>query len=168
MERIRVEHTFNCTEDTYWTKVFFDDEYNRRLFLDALSFEKFSVASLTDTATGKRRVVDAVPKLDDLPGPLKKVIGDGIGYRETGEFDAARKRVKTTVVTSKLSDKIQIEGELWTEALGDRCKRVFECRVTAKIFGIGGMIEKRVCQDMEQSYATAAKFTNEFIAEKGL
>ncbi len=168
MERIRIEHTFDCTEDTYWTKIFFDEEYNRRLFLDALSFEKFSVVSLTDTPTGRRRVVDAVPKLDDLPGPLKKVIGEGIGYRETGEYDAAKNRVKTTVVTSRLSDKIQIEGELWTEGAGAKCKRLFECRVTAKIFGIGGMIEKRVCQDMQQSYATAAKFTNAFIAEKKL
>jgi len=31
MAEIRVAHVFKCSEETFWTKVFFDDEYNRRL-----------------------------------------------------------------------------------------------------------------------------------------
>ena len=169
MADVRIEHTFNCSADTYWDKIFFDDEYNRRLFMEALSFESFEVVSVEDTSTGKKRVIDASPKMGDLPGPLKKVIGDGIGYRETGEWNKDAGTFTTKVVTNKLSDKIKIEGVLKMEDAGDgKSKRVFTCTVTCKMFGVGGMIEKRVIADMEDSYGKAAVFTNEFIKEKDL
>jgi len=40
--------------------------------------------------------------------------------------------------------------------------------VTAKMFGIGGMIEGRILADIKQSYDKAAEFTNRWIREKGL
>jgi hypothetical protein len=68
-----------------------------------------------------------------------------------------------------LADKLSVKGELWTEPAGpNKIRRMFKADVTCKIFGIGGMIEKRLVADMEKSYAIAAQFTNEYIAEKSL
>lgn len=169
MADLRIEHTFNCSEDTYWDKVFYDEEYNKRMFLDALGFHEFKVVSLEDTSNGKRRVVEATPEMGDLPGPLKKVVGDGIGYREEAELDRSAKRLTTKVIPNKMGDKIKIEGVIHTEPAGDnKCKRIYTAKVNVKMFGVGGMMEKRILDDMKKSYATAASFTNEFLKEKGL
>ena len=38
MPDISVEHRLNCSEETFWSKVFFDLDYNRRLSIDCLNF----------------------------------------------------------------------------------------------------------------------------------
>ena len=48
------------------------------------------------------------------------------------------------------------------------CLRVAEASVTAKIFGVGGMLEKKMLADMEKSYVKSAAFTNQWLAEKNL
>ena len=38
----------------------------------------------------------------------------------------------------------------------------------AKIFGVGGLLEKKLLGDLERSYEKSAAFTNAFVSEKGL
>jgi hypothetical protein len=169
MADVRIEHTYDCSVDTFWDRIFFDDEYNRRLYKEALGFPGWEVVKKQDKGNTVEREVDVTPKLGDLPGPIKKVVGDNVGYREVGEFDKSAKRYRIDIVPNKLADKLTVKGELWCEALGEnKCRRIFAAKVTAKIFGIGGMLEKRLVADMEHSYAVGARFTNEFIIEKKL
>jgi hypothetical protein len=115
------------------------------------------------------RVVQAAPPVGDLPGPLKTVIGDNAGYEERGTFVKAKSHYTAKVVPNRLADKITIEVKMWTEARGEQsCLRVAEATVTAKIFGVGGMLEKKMLGDMEKSYVKSAAFTNKWLSEKGL
>jgi hypothetical protein len=167
--KARIEHVFNCSPETYWTKIFFDEEYNRRTFLEALGFESWKQVSLDETEAETKRVVDAVPKMAVLPAPLKKFAESGLGYREVATFDKKGRRLKIEVEPSSLKGKLSISGTITCEPAGDsKCRRVYETTIEAKVFGVGGMIEKRILQDVEKSYAEAAVFTNKFIAEKGL
>jgi hypothetical protein len=169
MAETRIEHIYNCSEDTFWQKIFFDEEYNRKLFKEALAFPVYEQTSLEDSDTQVRRTIKVVPKLGPMPGPLKAVIGEGIGYQEKGVFDKKTRRYAIDITPNKLADKVSITGTLFTEPRGDdKCNRVFECKVVAKIFGVGGMLEKRVIADMQDSYAKGAEFSNRYIAEKGL
>jgi hypothetical protein len=169
MAETRIEHVYNCSEDTFWNKLFLDEEYNRRLFKDALGFPVYDVTESKETDTEVRRSIKAVPKLGPMPGPLKAVIGEGIGYVENGVLDKKARRYTSDITPNKLADKVTIKGAMTTQPKGDnKCLRVFECKVNAKIFGVGGMLEKRVISDMQESYAVAAEFTNKYIAEKGL
>jgi hypothetical protein len=43
-----------------------------------------------------------------------------------------------------------------------------KANATAKIFGVGGLLEKKLLSDLERSYEKSAAFTNAFVAEKGL
>jgi hypothetical protein len=73
------------------------------------------------------------------------------------------------VKPNALADKLSIKGEMWTEPAGEgKIRRIFKADVTCKIFGIGGMIEKRIVSDLEKSYDKAAQFTNQYIAENSL
>ncbi len=68
-----------------------------------------------------------------------------------------------------MSDKIHVNVEMWTEPLGDaQCKRIARATASAKIFGVGGMLEKKLLADLERSYEKSATFTNTFVGEKGL
>jgi hypothetical protein len=169
MAEIRVEHVFNCSEETFWTKVFFDDEYNRKLFKESLRFPVWRVIKTEEAGDEVRRTIEASPPIGDLPGPLKAVIGDNAGYEERGVFNKKTHRYQVQVVPNRMADKVSVSVEMWTEAAGDgKCKRFARATATAKIFGVGGLLEKKLLGDLERSYEKSAAFTNAFVSEKGL
>jgi len=169
MAEMLVEHVFKCSEETFWTKVFFDDEYNRRLFLELLKFPVWRVIKSEEHGDEVRRTIEASPPIGDLPGPLKAVVGDSAGYEERGVFDKKTRRYRVQVVPNRMSDKINVSVEMWTEPMGDaQCKRFARATATAKIFGVGGLLEKKLLADLERSYEKSAAFTNTFVGEKGL
>lgn len=169
MESVRIEHTFECSEQTFWDKIFFDEEYNRKLFLDKLKFPVWKETKREERDGEIHRVVQVVPYMGDAPGALKKLVGDNAGYDERGVFEPAKRRYRIQIVPNALADKLHITGEMHTEALGsDKMKRIFRAEVSAKIFGVGGMLEKRIMSDLQRSYDVSARFTQTFIAEKGL
>jgi hypothetical protein len=169
MATLEVEHVFNCSEATYWDRIFLDPEYNERLFKTELKFPVWREISREERAGALHRVIEVVPYVGELPGALKAVIGDGIGYEERGVLDRNAKTYKVVVVPNKLADKLSIKVDLWTVADGEtRCRRKARADANVKIFGVGGTIEKRMLSDLERSYQKSADFTNRFIAEKGL
>ena len=164
-----ISHVFNLSASDYWDKLFFDDEYNQALFVGRLKFESWNVVNQEEDETRIRRVVDAVPAMPDLPGPLKRVVRDGLGYREDGVFDRATKRYTITVTTKSLPGKVNVTGVTHTEPIDEHsCRRVHLAGVVAKVFGVGGMIESRLLSDMARSYEKAATFSNRWIEERGL
>jgi hypothetical protein len=169
MATFRAEHLIECSEKTYWEKVFFDGDYNRRLFNDELHFHEWRELSLEDTGDRVRRVVKAIPPVRDLPGPLKAVIGEGAGYEEEGIYERATNRYQSSIVTNTLADRVKVSILTLTKPDGDsRCHRIAEGTVTAKIMMVGGMLEQKMVADLLRSYDKSAAFTNLFVREKGL
>jgi hypothetical protein len=168
MADVRIEHVIECSEDSFW-KVFFDPEFNQKLYLGALEFEGLTQVSLDDKPDRIERVMDVIPKLGDLPGPLKKLVENGAGYKERDVFDKAKKRMTVNIEPTTLQGKLTIGGVITTQPAGEgKCRRVYDMTVTAKVFGVGGMIENRIIADVKKSYDTAAVFTNKWVKEKGL
>jgi hypothetical protein len=169
MATLEVEHTFNCSEATFWDRIFLDPEYNERLFKTELKFPVNREISREEKGGVLHRVVEVVPYVGELPAALKAVIGEGIGYEERGVLDRNAKTYKVVVVPNKLAEKLSIKVDIMTVADGEnRCRRKARAEASVKIFGVGGAIEKRMLGDLERSYQKSADFTNRFIAEKGL
>lgn len=168
MADTRIEHLISASDDTFW-KVFFDDEYNKALFLGELRFKSWKVVSQEDKGDRIERVVDVIPELGDLPGPLKKLVEGGAQYRERNTFDKKRKSMTVAIEPSVLSGKLTVGGVIRTEPSGEhQCRRIVELSAVAKVFGIGGLIENRLLSDVKTSYDKAASFTNRWVKEKGL
>jgi hypothetical protein len=168
MPSFRVEHEFQCSQDCYWERVFFDEEYNRRLFRDELHFPEWREVEKKDEGPRVLRLVRALPPFGDLPGPLKALIGDGVGYEERGVYDRSAHRYEAKVQPNRLADKVTVAVSMTTEELGEhRCKRLVTGSVTARIPFVGGILEQRMISDLSRSYAKSADFTNRFLAEKG-
>lgn len=167
--KFTVRHQFNTDPDTYWSKLFFDPEYNTRLYKGALGFDVFEILEITGEPGGKRtRKILTEPK-SDAPAVVKKLIGDSLQYTETGTYDPDKKLWTYNIVTSKLADRVKIGGHLWAESKGDhKMERVAEIEIVVKILVGSGTVEKFIEKTTRESYEKATKFTNEYIAEKKL
>ena len=167
MADVRIEHSFECDEDTFWKEIFFGEEFNRRMYLERLKFKQWEVTELRETESSIQRTVTVTPKVDDLPSAVKSLIGDSLAYREEGSFDKNLKRYTLTVVPSVMADKISVTGETWVTPLGpSKCRRIFEAHVIVKVFGIGSIIEKKLIADLQLSYNAGATFTAEYLKER--
>jgi hypothetical protein len=169
MPEITLRHEFECDEDTYWQKVTFDRGFNERLYLEVLRFPGYKLASQEEDPHKLTRRVHIDPPLGNLPGPVKKAIGDKFSYVEEGSFDKKTRRYTFRITPSTMADKTKNFGELYCERLGDkRVARVAKITVEVKVFMIGGMVEEKIMTDLRHSYDAAAKFTREYLTEKGL
>jgi hypothetical protein len=167
MKERRIEHTYACSAEVFWNQIFLDDEYNRKLFVEELHFESWRVVRSEEKGAELHRVIEAVPQLADVPGALKRLLSDGLGYEERGVVDRTAQRYRLQVVPRSLADKLSIQGELFTTPVdAHSCRRVYVARVEARVFGLGGMIEDRLLDNIEKSYVKAADFTNRWIAER--
>ncbi len=169
MPSFRAEHVFECSQNTFWEKVFFDAEYNRRLFYDELHFAEWSELEQKDEGPRVLRFVRATPPTPDLPGPLKAALASGAGYEERGVFERATNRYEARVKPNSLPDRVSVELSFRTEPIGDdKCRRIVDGKVTARVMFVGGLLEQRMISDLQRSYEKSAGFTNRFVAEKGL
>lgn len=164
-----MKHPMECDTDTYW-KCVFDEEYNTRLYMDQLHFRECTLLEQKDEGDRIRRRVRLNPAPADLPGPLQKVLGD-LSWVEEGTFDKKTKRYAFVITPASKPERTHISGEVWCEPIGDlgdkkvnRCARL---KVEVKIMLVGGLVENRVFDDTRKSYETAARFTTEFVREKG-
>lgn len=164
-----IRHTFDVDVDTFWREVFFNEEFNKTLYLERLRFKTYDVIEEKKEADGTvRRKVRQTPKME-APGVVKKLVGDEISYVEEGQFDPQKKRWRYTITPSKLADKLKIGGEFWVEPKGEgKVERLCSVDIQVKIFGVGGAVESFIEKQTKDSYETAAKYTREFIAERGL
>jgi hypothetical protein len=167
MARVRIEHTFDCDEDTLWNACLFDDEYARRLYKETLKFPTWRVLQKKTEGDLFTRKVEIRPRLDDLPGPIKKIIGDQFGYIEEGTFDRTKRSYQYRMIPSTMPDKSRITGRMYTESRGPgRCARIVELEVVVNVMIIGKMIEEKTITDTRATHEHMAAFTRSYLAEK--
>jgi len=166
MSEQQFRHTMECDNDAYW-KCVFDEEYNRRLYMDVLKFRELKRISQEEKGDTITRKLFLNPPPADLPGPIAKVVGD-LSWTEEGTYDKKTGRYTFKVTPASMPDKTKIHGEIWCEKRGDKkVERIAKTSVEVKVFMVGSLVEKRIFEDMKKSYDAAAKFTDQFVKEKG-
>jgi len=162
-----IRNTFHTRPESYWNHIFFDPEYNNRLY-EALGFTSFEVLELTGEPGGPRTRKMRTEPAAEAPAVVRKLIGDSLTYSESGSFDPESAIWVYEIKTNKLSDKVHIGGRLWVEPVEGGIERVAEVDVSVKVFGVGGAVERFIEKTTRDSYVKTAVFTNSFIEEKGL
>jgi hypothetical protein len=162
---ITLRDPFECDEDTFWGSVFFETDYNRRLYTEALGFGGYTLLA-DDLRAGERiRRMRCEPRLE-MPAAVRRVLGDALSYTEEGRFDPKARRWHWRVVLSRLADKIRIEGDVRCEPAGaGRLTRTSDIDVGVDLFGVGGLIEGFVEKSVRDSYARATAFTRAYIRD---
>jgi hypothetical protein len=169
MATARIQHDFDCSEAALWQVFFFDEEYNKRLYLDTLKFPMWKVIDQKVTDLTLERRVEIHPVVDNLPGPLKALVGDRFHYIEEGKLDRKTNRYTFRALPSTLADKTSISGEMFPERLGDeRCRRIIDFKVDVKVMIVGKVAEQKTIEDTRSNYDRAAVFTRNYLKEKGI
>ena len=106
------------------------------------------------------------PDVNGLPASEEEVLAF---WQEHGVFDKRTRRFAIDAIPNKMPDRLTIKGVFYTQPIDERSsRRLFDGTVKAKLFGVGTLLEGRLIADMEANYEGSAKFTNRYIAEKGL
>lgn len=165
MAQRRIEHTFDCDVETFWRELFLSEAFNKKLFLEHLDFSRWDLVKQEETTDGVHRVVEASPSTRDIPGPLKRVLKQGLGYREEGEWSRSKSEYVLRVTPNSLPDKLDISGEMRVLPEGSGCRRIYDAHVKANILAVGGLLESRMLDDIVQSYERSAQFSREWLAQ---
>jgi hypothetical protein len=164
MKKFTLKHEINCSADHFW-KVFFDNDFNMKLYLEALEFPEFVVLEQTETDSSVRRRVRGRPKMD-VPKAVAKVLGESFGYEEEGNWDASTKVWTWKMTPNRLQGKIRNDGRVTIEAIDDNtCRRVADLEVEAKIFGVGGLIETTSEKQLRDGWDKSAVFFNRWLKD---
>lgn len=161
MRKASSTHIYDCEPEVFW-KTFFDEAYNRALYLDELGFRGFEIIEQTPT----QRKLRIVPKLD-MPAPVMKLLGDSFGYEEHGSFDPQASVWRWRMVPNRLADKVTVEGTIRVEPGGPgKSKRHDEVRIEARIFGVGGLLERSTESEVTKAWDAEAAFMNRWLRER--
>jgi len=169
MKELNFTHTIECSADTYWNQVFFDEAFNHQLFHKDLRFSEWKDKVTKDTPDVLERTVTVCPPTGEIPAAVRKVLGDNFGYQEHGKFDRKTKRYHVDIESNVAKEKTHVHGDIWLEPINDKQSRrrvVFTIEV--KIMMVGRLVEDQIAKDMTQSFERGATFTNEWIREKGI
>jgi hypothetical protein len=160
MRNVSASHVFSCDTDTFW-KVFFDDEYSKKLYLDELAFRGFTMLEKTPTVRRMR----ITPKMN-LPGPVEKILGDSFAYEEEGTFDKDKNVFHWKMVPSTLKDKLFTKGTVTIEPAGDgKVRRTDNVSIEAKVFAVGGLIEQSAEKEIRAGWEKERKFLERWLAK---
>lgn len=163
MGTFTITHEINCDVESFW-KLFFDKDFNTTLFKQVMGFPKFEIQEQKETPSGLTRKVFGEPKMD-MPGPVKKLMGDKFSYTEEGTFDRAKNTWTFKMITPQ-GDKVRNEGTMKIEAAGaGKVRRVATITLEAKIFMIGGMIESTGEKQLREGWDKSASFMNQWIKD---
>jgi hypothetical protein len=169
MPEATLRHEIETDEETFWSKICFNADFNKAMYEGALRFPGYKVVESKEDDDKIVRRIQVDPPVGDLPGPVKKVLGDRFAYTEEGTFDKKAKRYRFKVTPSTLAEKTKVSGELWVEKLGDKkIARMCRISVEVKVFMVGSMVEDRIMSDLKASYDNSTVFTNRYIKENGL
>jgi hypothetical protein len=169
MVKTTIQHDFDCSEPAFWQVSYFDDEFNRRLYLETLKFPVWRVLEQNVTETSMRRRIEIQPLVENLPLAVKKVVGDRLGYTEEGQLDRKANRYSFRIIPAASAEKSDISGEIWTEALGpSKVRRFVQFGAEVKIIIVGKLIEQRTIDDTRATYERIAEFLRSYLREKGL
>ena len=73
MPEVTLRHEIDTDEDTFWSKIVFDEGFNKKLYEGALKFPGWKLLDSKEDDGKITRRVQVDPPVGDLPGPLKKV-----------------------------------------------------------------------------------------------
>lgn len=162
MIEFTLRHPLRCTPERHW-ELFFDPDWTTQLLTEGLGFS-CDIGPVKQDGDERTRTMSVAPQLD-LPKAVAKLFSDSLGYIEEGRFNDTKKEWTYTLKLNMLTEKIKLGGVVTLEPLGDdRCTRVSKMWAEAKIFGVGGLIEKAAEKNMRDGWGKSADWINGWLS----
>jgi hypothetical protein len=163
----RIENVLRVSPEVFWKHLFFDADFNRRLY-EKLGFETYEVKELETLPDGRvRRVLRAEPPLN-APSVIKDRLKGRVFYVEEGVYDPARGVWEFANESSVASDSTRVSGTIRAEPHPEGMLHVVELDIVVKAFGFGSMVERMIEKNTRESYKVSTEFVNRYAEEHGL
>ena len=165
MGKFTVTHEIHCNAEKFW-QVYFDKDFNNKLYKECLGFPEFTIADQRDTDSEIVRKVNGSPKME-VPAAVAKVLGSNFRYTEDGKFNKATKIWQWKMTSPSMGDKMRNEGTLRIEPIGDsKVRRVAELIIEAKVsFVVNGLIESSAEKQLRDGWDKSAVFMNNWLKQ---
>jgi hypothetical protein len=165
MKKFRVEELFDAAIDDV-RSVIQSPEYEDFL-RNRASRARREIVSEERHEERLRRKVKVVLDVD-LPAAVRRALGTagGLEYFEFSE-ELAVGEYRWWIDSPAFKNRIKARGTTRIEAAGEaRVSRVMEGTVEAKIFGVGGVIEKMIVDGVEGSFRAVNDGLRSFLARR--
>ncbi|HEY6878399.1 MAG TPA: DUF2505 family protein [Polyangiales bacterium] len=162
-----IESIFHVAPDVFWARLFFDPDYNAGLYR-ALSFESYEVLSLETKPDG--RIVRKLRAEPPLSGPeiVRKALRGRIYYVEEGTYDPARSVWEFVNDSSVKAGETRVAGTIRALPHPQGMLHRVELDISVSALGLGSIIERQIEKSTRESYQVTTRYTNAFVAERGL
>jgi hypothetical protein len=165
--KVTTSHTFPVSARTFWYDIYFNKEYNEKLYVERIHAKSYELLEFTDTDTEIRRMARVVPE-QKAPSVIKKLMRDEFSYTEKGTFKKKEEIYRFTIIPSVKPEKISVSGFVSLKPEGSNITRTIDLDLKADIFAIGGQIEKFVGDQIKKGYDESYSFTLTWIRDRGL
>ena len=156
---VKTEATYRCNAEAYWEELF-DAERRTRRELEGCDTVAFEVRQQRhENGVAEQESVMEVKV--DAPGPVRKVFGQTTRIVESGTKKDTDDFCSVVFRSEKIGDKATMAGTLRCVEQSDGTSQVtLELDLKVKIFGIGGMVEKIVAEQLAEHFQKDAKWFN--------
>ncbi len=147
-----------------YLEIFFDPDFADFVRARA-QVSEYKVESLVRSETHVARTIKIVPKVD-LPGWLRRVLGgDRIAYLETMSHAIGSNRIEQVILSSVLTERIDIRSTLTLEALPEGgCRRSARASIKVGIYAVGPRVEEQLLEIFRKGYAQGRDHMVEYDA----
>ncbi len=163
--KFAMTHHFDCTPEELW-EIFESREFDVRLEEETAVRREVLEESTDDNGVVNKKL--RCISLKEMPGVMKKAIGsDHLEFEQTNELDLKESILKWEVVTPFLTDRVEAGGTTRVdEAEGGGCTRNIQGEINIKLPLVGKKMEKKLSENLSESYEKAAGIARAMIAER--
>ena len=162
--RYTIDQELRCESVERFAAVYFSETFNEGVARELGLKERRLVEEELVEGERVRRRVRMIPSVQ-LPGALKKLIGDHeINYDEVSIYDPKSHEVEF-YIDSAARDRLEVKGIIRFLETASGVRRLIDCEADARVFGVGGLIERLIESEVKRSYETIAKVMQRYLDE---
>ncbi len=161
--RFEVHHRFKCSAERLWT-IIMDTAYQAQV--DQAARLTRTVVEDRQTADGPRRSVRFEPEAT-LPAAAQRALGTKkLVYLQEQRWRERDLSMKWRVVVEALPDRVRCSGDFKVSPrAGGECERRVTGEVVVNIPLLGARIERRIVDELKDSYGRTADVTRSWITQ---
>jgi Protein of unknown function (DUF2505) len=146
------------------SQVLYSEPFNREL-MSAIDLKERVVRERSEQPDGKLYLRTYIAPRVDLPAVIERLVkGHAVGYEETVVFDPATRHARSSIQTP-VGDMFQVAADTYFTDVAQGVRTRIELQVKVKVFGVGGIAEKFVCNETQKRYVIIEQVLQRYLDE---
>lgn len=156
---------YNC-DPQFYLEQYFDAEGRAERELKGCGTVSFKVIESSRGDDVWTHVAESTERVN-APGPVRKIFGETTRLEERATWRRSTNIIEVEAIPGTLKSKLTIHSQIRADAAGEGKTRItLTLDVKAKIFAVGGLIEKMAVKEMPAHVTKDAAYFNAHIAPK--